>query len=73
MILLGFGQMALGGFIRFKIGRRKFKRRTITGSEWFPGYSYERVIFTKTWEGVAVLLAAFSTFIGFVLILRCVM
>lgn len=67
MGVLGTGAILLGATVRWKIAKRRFKRRTITGLEWFP--SYAAGIFTKCFEWVALVVARLLIFGGILLIL----
>ena len=48
--------LALGGWCRFQINGRRFRRRTIGGGQQFP--SYTSAVFTQLWER---LLMSFAT------------
>jgi hypothetical protein len=61
--------LILGGWCRFQINGRRFRRRTIGGGERFPTYAAS--VLTRLWEGlgmsVATLVMAFALFAGAVL------
>lgn len=57
MRILGIICFAIGSVILYAIGKRKFKRRTIAGTQVFR--SYESSLFTKIIEGTLRLFALF--------------
>ncbi|MES2278665.1 MAG: hypothetical protein V4592_21725 [Bacteroidota bacterium] len=58
--------LALGLFIRYHIGRRRFNRRGIGGLQQFP--TYNRYIFTVIVERVIYFLGTLSLLAGLVLL-----
>ncbi len=66
-IFTGPALMALGLAIRYRIAKRKFLRRSMTGLEYFP--SYGAAIITRVVEGLARLVATLMIMAGIVLLL----
>jgi hypothetical protein len=66
-IFSGPALIALGLAIRYKIAKRKFLRRSMTGLEYFP--SYGAAIVTRFVEGLARLVAFVMIVVGIVLLL----
>ena len=64
---LGVVLILAGAVIRYKIGKRKFNRRSITGLELFP--SYGKGIATRFMESVATIIAKLMILTGILLIL----
>jgi hypothetical protein len=62
LILLGFGTI-----IRLRIGRRRFRRRTLTGLQRFP--TYENSLVTRAGEGCAGVVGALFLLAGLLLTL----
>jgi hypothetical protein len=50
----------LGGWCRFQINARRFRRRTIGGGQRFP--SYGAAVLTRLWEGVVMSCATIFMF-----------
>lgn len=63
----GVGVIMIGLVIRFKIGKRRFSRRGMTGLEWFP--SYGQAIITKLIEGLFMIIAKLLILSGILFIL----
>jgi len=63
---LGVGLVAIGMFIRYHIGRRRFNRRGIGGLQQFP--TYGRFIFTMIVERVIFLLGTLCLWAGLILL-----
>lgn len=47
--------LIVGGWCRFQINARRFRRRTIGGAQRFP--SYGAAVFTQFWEGLVMSVA----------------
>ena len=62
MIILGGICFTVGVVIRYAIGKRRFNRRSITGTEVFK--SYESAWITRLIEGVLGLIALFLIMAG---------
>jgi 1,4-dihydroxy-2-naphthoate octaprenyltransferase len=58
--------LALGLFIRYQIGRRRFNRRGIGGLQQFP--TYGRFVFTVIVERVIYFIGTLSLLAGLVLL-----
>lgn len=69
MEYIGMFLILLGIFMRWKVGQRRFKRRTITGVEWFPSSSFTMVILTRTLESLAVILGKVLILVGILIFL----
>ena len=66
-IFIGPVLILIGCAIRFKIAKRKFLRRSMTGLEYFPSYSAALV--TRFVEGFARVVATLMILAGIVLFL----
>lgn len=61
-IFYGLILLAVGIFIRYRVGKRKFNRRAITGVETFS--SYESSVLTRFLERIAGLIALLLIVLG---------
>ncbi|HVU97765.1 MAG TPA: hypothetical protein VHE34_21220 [Puia sp.] len=67
MVLHGLLLILIGLFIRFKVGQRRFKRRTVTGMELYS--SYAKGVITRCLEGVAAFSGRILILVGLVLVI----
>jgi hypothetical protein len=51
----GIFLLVAGAAVQYKIGKRRFSRRSLAGLEWFS--SYRRAVLTRLVEGLFSLLA----------------
>ena len=66
-LALALIMLAIGIFIRYRIGKRKFNRRATTGVETFS--SYESSVLTRFIERIAGLIALFCIVVGLLLLI----
>jgi len=67
MAVTGVLMILVGLVVRYKIGHRRFNRRSITGLEMFS--SHIRGLIVRLIEGVVGILARLSIWIGLALVL----
>ena len=67
MAVTGVLMILVGLVVRYKIGRRRFNRRSITGLEMFS--SYGRGVIVRLVEGIVGFLARVSIWVGLALVL----
>jgi hypothetical protein len=63
----GIFLLVAGAAVRYKIGKRRFNRRSLAGLEWFS--SYRRAVLTRLVEGLFILLAKLMILAGLLLLL----
>jgi len=66
ILIIGLLFLVIGYLIRYFIGKRKFKRRAVTGLERFK--SYNSALTTNFLEGILLVIAKLLIIAGFLLI-----